>query len=399
MMKKIILIALGTTLYINLIAQEFITNKKGSEYKFTVIVDNEASDVVSQGRTGTCWSFSALSFFESELKRLGKGEHNLSEMFVVRKAYEDKARMYARMYGLSNFDEGGAFVDIPYVIRKYGIVPEEVYKGLNYGSESHNHAEMAEILKSTMKAVVSNPQKTLTTQWPEAISGILDAYLGVVPEKFTYKGKEYTPKSYAQSLGLNMDDYVSITSFNHHPFYHPFVVEVPDNWTYGQSYNLPLHEMIEVMDNALTNGFTFAWGSDVSEKGFSFKNGLAIVPENEDDINVKGKDNKHFNDAGADKQSSAFDTPKPEKKITQEMRQAAFDNWETTDDHGMHATGILKDQNGTKYYIIKNSWGTDYNECDGYFYASETYVKYKTINFMVHKDGLPKDIKKKLNIK
>lgn len=398
-MKKIILIALGTTLYINLIAQEFITNKKGSEYKFTVIVDNEASDVVSQGRTGTCWSFSALSFFESELKRLGKGEHNLSEMFVVRKAYEDKARMYARMYGLSNFDEGGAFVDIPYVIRKYGIVPEEVYKGLNYGSESHNHAEMAEILKSTMKAVVSNPQKTLTTQWPEAISGILDAYLGVVPEKFTYKGKEYTPKSYAQSLGLNMDDYVSITSFNHHPFYHPFVVEVPDNWTYGQSYNLPLHEMIEVMDNALTNGFTFAWGSDVSEKGFSFKNGLAIVPENEDDINVKGKDNKHFNDAGADKQSSAFDTPKPEKKITQEMRQAAFDNWETTDDHGMHATGILKDQNGTKYYIIKNSWGTDYNECDGYFYASETYVKYKTINFMVHKDGLPKDIKKKLNIK
>lgn len=398
-MKKYGVLLIGAALSISSFAQETITNKEGSEYKFTVLKDNDASDVVSQGRTGTCWSFSTLSFFESELERLGKGKHNLSEMWIVRKAYEDKARMYARMYGKSNFDEGGAFVDIPYVIKKYGIVPEEVYGGLNYGSESHNHAEMAEILRKTMDAVISNKQKTLTTQWDDAVSGILDAYLGKIPESFTYQGKKYTPESYAASLGLNMDDYVSLTSFTHHPFYSQFVIEVPDNWTYARSYNLPMDELVSTMESALMNGYTTAWGADVSEKGFSFKNALAIVPENDDDINVKGKDNKHFNDAGADKKSSAFETPKPEKKITQEMRQEAFDSWATTDDHGMHATGVMKDQNGTKYFIIKNSWGTKHNDCDGYFYASETYVKYKTVNYMLHKDGIPKDIKKKLGIK
>lgn len=380
-------------------AQETITNKEGSDYTFKVVVDNEASGVVSQGNTGTCWSFSTLSFFESELKRLGKGDHNLSEMFIVRKAYEDKAEMYVRMHGKNNFDEGGAFVDIPHVIRQYGIVPEEVYKGLNYDSELHNHSEMAEILRSTMDAVVKNKQGSLTPQWDEAVDGILDAYLGKIPEKFTYQGKEYTPQSYAESLGLNLDDYVSISSFTHHPYYTQFVLEVPDNWTFGRSYNVPLNEMMEVMDYALNNKYTFAWGADVSEKGFSFRNALAIVPENEADIDVKGKDNKHFNDAGADKESSAFETPKPEKNITAEMRQKAFDNYETTDDHGMHATGIVEDQKGNKYYIIKNSWGTKYNDCDGYFYASEAYVKYKTINFMVHKDGIPKEVKKKLGIK
>lgn len=226
----------------------------------------------------------------------------------------------------------------------------------------------------------------------------MDAYLGEIPKEFEYKGKKYTPQSYAKSIGLNMDDYVAITSFTHHPYYESFVLELPDNWAFGKAYNVPLNEMIEILDNAIMNGYSAAWASDVSEKGFSFKNGLAIVPEDESTIAVKGRDKKHFNDAGADKVSNAFDEPVKELEITQEMRQVGFDNYKTTDDHGMHITGIVKDQNGTKYYIVKNSWGTG-NHNDGYFYASAPYVKYKTTNFMIHKDGIPANIKTKLGIK
>lgn len=378
---------------------EKVTNREGSDYQFTVIHDLETTPVQSQGRTGTCWTFSALSFLESELMRMGKGKHELSEMWIARNAYYDKAINYVRMHGHFNFGPGGAFHDIPYVIRKYGIVPLSAYEGLNYGARTHNHSEMDAMLKSMVDVVIKSPQnRQLTTSWTDAINGVLDAYLGKKPENFVVDGKTYNGKSYAKELGLNMDDYVVLGSFTHHPFYEQFVLAVPDNWAFGQVYNLPVDELMEVAEYALEKGYTWAWAADVSEKGFSFRDGLAIVPEDESTIRKRGRDNKHFSDAGAEKIGDAFNQPVKEKTITQEMRQIAYDNYQTTDDHGMHVTGLVKDQAGTKYFIVKNSWGTG-NFCDGYFYASEAYFKYKTMNIMLHKSALPKKLAKKLGIK
>lgn len=379
-------------------SQDTIRNKKGGGYLFTKVVNYDATPVQDQSNTGTCWTFSTLSFFESELLRTGKGTHNLSEMFIVRNAYIDKAEKYVRMHGKSNFGQGGSFWDIPYVIKNYGIVPEEVYGGKNYGSEKHNHSELEAILGAIAKTVTENHQKTLTTSWKIAYTAVVDAYLGNIPSDFTYHGKKYTPSTYASSLGLNMADYITITSYTHHPFYQKFVLEVEDNWASQSIYNVPLDEMMSVVNNALNTGFTVAWATDVSEKGFSFKNGLAIVPEDENTVSKKGEDNKHFSNAGADKTGTPFDAPCNEKQITQQNRQEAFDNYQTTDDHGMHITGIYKDQTGKIFYQVKNSWGTKNNDCDGYLFASETFVKYKTMDIMVHKDALPKDIKKKLGI-
>lgn len=379
-------------------AQDTLKNREDGKYYFTVIKNLDATEVESQDRTGTCWSFSTLSYFESELMRKGKGNHILSEMFIVRKAYEDKAVNYVRMNGHFNFGPGGAFHDIPHVIKKYGIVPQIEYVGREYGGDKHNHAELDDILKATMDVIVKNPQKTLTKSWRKAVSGILDAYLGEVPTEFEYQGKKYTPRSYADELGLNMDDYVSLTSYTHHPFYTRFNLEIPDNWAFGLSYNVPLDDLQKVMDHAISSGYTFAWGADVSEKGFSFKNGLAILPEDESTIEVKGKDNKHFSDAGAERISNAFDEPVKERWVTQEERQEAFDNYQTTDDHGMHITGLVKDQKGNEYYMVKNSWGLTHNDCDGYFYASKAYARYKTMNIYLHKDAIPKDLRKKLGI-
>ena len=396
-------VLLSASLFAN--AQDkFETNKKGSEYKFKVIKDLEALEVQNQGRTGTCWSFSSLSFFESEIIRTGHGKHNLSEMYIVRNAYIGKAENFLRMYGTFTFGAGGAFHDIPWVIRRFGIVPEEVYRGLNYGDTIHRHAEMEAILTGTVKALANKPQNGhLTPVWKKAFTGILDAYLGELPDnvedfKFNFQGKEYTPISYAKELGLNMDDYISITSYTHHPFYSKFVLEVQDNWALQSCYNVPLDEFMQIMENAIMKGYTFAWGADVSEKGFNYRVALALLPEDEATIKVKGKDNKHFSDAGAEKVSNAFMTPVKEKIVTQEERQLAFDLQETTDDHGMHITGIVEDQTGKKYFIVKNSWGKS-NECDGYFFASFPYVRYKTMNILVHKDALSKAMKKKLGIK
>lgn len=385
-----------------------ITNKEGSKYRFTKEVHLDATPVQSQGWTGTCWSFSALSFFETELARKGKTMPILSEMYIVYQAYLGKADKYFRTDGNTNFDEGGAFHDIPWVISRFGVVPESVFTGLNYGSEKHTHAELAAILKGAMQGVLDAREELddepMTTAWRSAIRGILNAYLGEVPEKvedFTFKvdGKDYNPISYRDELGLNMDEYISLTSFSNHPWNSKCQLAIADNWAWGSSYNVPLEDLWGAAEYALKEGYSFAWGADVSEDYFSFRSGLAIVPEDMSTIYVSGKNNKNFSDAGSDKKASCFMEPGKELEITQELRQAGYDGKQTTDDHGMHAVGLYKDQNGTKYLLIKNSWGTNYNDCDGYFYASEAYFKYKTINIYLHKDALSKEMKKKLGIK
>lgn len=380
---------------------EPVKNAEGSEYQLTKIAHLDATPVQSQGYTGTCWSFSALSFFESELMRKGnKNPDLLSEMYVVRKAYESKATKYIRMDGKVNFSEGGAFHDIPYVIKNYGIVPLDVYQGLNYGSESHDHSELFEVLNGAMQGLLGHMKNSgdeLSTAWMSAMTGILDAYLGKDIKEFEYKGKKYTPHSYAKAIGLNMDEYVSLTSFTNHAMYQRCLLEIPDNWAWGESYNVGLNELFEACEYALKNGYTLAWGADVSEKGFSFKNGLALVPEDPSTIEVAGRDNKNFSNAGADKISNAFVTPVKELAITPELRQKGYDNKTTTDDHGMHIVGIYKDQNGTKYLLVKNSWGTG-NYPKGYLYVSENYFKYKTINIYLHKDGVMPALKKKLSL-
>lgn len=401
-MKKFILVALIISSAFGLKADfrnDTIRNKKDGGYFFSEITKIDHNIVQNQCRTGTCWSYSSLSLFESELIRMGKPKVNLSEMFIVRGAYLEKAKNYIRMDGHFNFGQGGAFHDILVTMDRYGIVPEADYNGLQYGTDKHNHSEMSAMLKGMLDAVKRRPQdKKLTPNWMKAVEGTVEAYLGEAPEKFTFEGKEYTPLSFRDYLGIDASNYVSLTSFTHHPFYSTFAIEVPDNWAMQSSYNLPLEEFWQVMTYSLKNGYTFAWGSDVSEKGFSFKNGIGIVPTHDSLLKVVGKDNKHFSDAGADKIGSAFDSPQAEKTITQEMRQMGFDNKTTTDDHGMHAVGLAEDQKGNMYVKIKNSWGTP-NYLKGYMFISEAYMKYKTINIQIHKDAIPKDIKKKLGIK
>jgi len=378
-------------------AQDSLTNKTGSRYRFNRVIDLASTDVKDQCKTATCWSFSTLSMLESELIRTGKGKHDLSEMFVVRWGYVEKAINYIRMNGKCNFEQGGEAHDIPYIIAKYGIVPEEVYKGLEYGQIRHNHDEMLAMLQGMMEKLKNNPGGTYSKVWIKAVEGVLDAYLGKIPEKFNYRGKEYTPISYATELGLNMDDYVAITSFTHHPYYKPFTIEVPDNWSMQQAYNVKLDEMTASVIDALKNGYTVAWAADVSEKGFSFRDGLGIVPASDTLVKKKGEDSKFFNDAGAQRSGSAFDQPYPEKKITADLRQEDFDKQLTTDDHGMHITGLLTDQNGTRYFKVKNSWGSG-NHCEGYLYVSEAYFRHKTISIMLHENGIEKKLKEKLEI-
>ncbi len=390
LMKKSQLLSIFvlTILSINLHAQNPIyKNKKDGGYNFTVVKNLEATPIQDQGNTGTCWSFSTLSFFESEMIRQGKKGFNLSEMYVARRCYEDKGQLYVRMHGTTPFAQGGAFHDVTYVLKKYGMVPEEAYKGLNYGENKHNHTEVEKILHNYVKAVVESGSKgKISTIWKQGYLSILDTYFGKVPEQFTFNGKTYTPQSYAKEMGLNPDDYIEITSFNHHPFYSQFMLEVPDNWLFGKVYNVPLNELSEIMDYAINNGFSVAWASDVSEKGFSFKNGVAIVPE------------KDWSEYSKEEIEKFFNEPTKQRVITQEMRQLGFDNYETQDDHGMHIVGIFKDQLGQKYYLVKNSWGDKSNECDGFFYASDAFFQLKTTCIMLHKKAVPPAIAKKLGL-
>ncbi|MFY9151601.1 MAG: C1 family peptidase [Prolixibacteraceae bacterium] len=393
---------------VGLLATSFVVSaqdKKEEEtekgFQFTSIKDIPCTSVKDQYRSGTCWSFSGLGFLEAEMLRLGKPEVDLSEMYVVYHSYDDKALKYVRLHGSLSFGAGGAFHDVTNVIREYGIVPEEVYKGLNYGEDKHVHGELDRTMLDQVKAVVENPNKKLTTAWHDALDGTLDSYLGKLPEKFTYEGKEYTPKSFAKDfVGLNMDDYVEISSYTHHPFYSKFIIEVPDNWAWDEVYNVPLNEFEEIIDNSINSGYTVAWAADVSEKGFSTsKVGVAVVPE-VDKANMTDAEIakwEKLNEKDKNEKLYKLSKPGPEKVITQELRQIDFDNYQTTDDHGMLIVGSAKDQDGNLYYKVKNSWG-DYNDYKGYFYASKAYVKYKSTSIMVHKDAIPKNIRKKLNL-
>lgn len=382
-------------------AQDKKEEEKEDGFKFTSVKEIPCTSVKDQYRSGTCWSFSGLGFLEAEMLRLGKPVVDLSEMFVVRHAYSDKATKYVRLHGSLNFGAGGAFHDVTNVIKNYGIVPEEVYKGLNYGEEKHVHGELDRVLLENVKAVVDNPNKKLTNAWHEAFEGTLETYLGKFPEKFNYQGKDYTPQTFAaEYVGLNMSDYVEITSYTHHPFYSKFIIEIPDNWSWDEVYNVPLNELNEIIDNAVNTGYTVAWAADVSEKGFlTSQKGIAVIPEVDKQNMSDAEISKWEKLSDKEKNEELFKLSKPgkEKIINQELRQVDFDNYQTTDDHGMLIVGTAKDQNGAMYYKVKNSWG-DYNDYDGFFYASKPYVEYKTMSIMVHKDAIPKNIRKKLNL-
>lgn len=368
-------------------------------YQFTTVKEVKISPVKNQNRTGTCWCFSGLGFLESELLRMGKGEYDLSEMFIVNHSYKDKADKYVRLHGYLNFAQGGSFGDVLYAAKHYGLVPESVMNGLNYGETMHVHGEMESAAANYLKAIIKNPNRKLSTAWKKGFDGIIDAYLGELPEKFTYNGKEYTPKSFAEELGLNIDDYVSLTSFTHHPFYSAFPIEVQDNWRWDLSYNLPIDELMQVFDNAINNGYSIAWASDVSEKGFS-RNGIAVAADIES-MERSGSDQDRWlglSQTQKDQEiKKMLEKPCQEIKVTQELRQEEYDNYKTTDDHGMLIYGIAKDQTGKKFYMVKNSWGTD-SKYKGTWYASETFVAFKTMNIVVHKNAIPKEIRAKLGI-
>lgn len=395
-MKKITLLSISVCLFLAL--NVFGQDETAEGYKFTPISEVGATSVKNQSSSGTCWSFSTIALFESELIRMGKPAVDLSPMFVARMTYHNKAQRYVRFHGSISFSGGGASGDVTDVIRSYGIVPMDVYQGLNYGTDSHQHDELDEVTKAYVDEVVKNPNRKLSTAWLNGFDAILDAYFGKVPESFVYEGKEYSPKSFVQYLGLNVDDYVEISSFSHHPFYEKFIIEVPDNWAHGEVYNVPLDEFGQIVDYAVDNGYPISWGSDVSEPGFSWSNGIAIVPDIEDE-ELAGSDMAKWTKMSVrEKNAKAFDKPGKEMVITQELRQKGFDSYETTDDHGMLIVGKARDQNGAIYYKVKNSWGES-GRYNGYFYASKPFVLYKSMTIMLHKNAVPKDIKKKLGIK
>jgi len=401
MMKKTVLILMAIAvaampMYAQKSKKQAAPEPEG--YKFTTVVSLPVTPVKNQSATGTCWCFATTSFMESELLRMGKGEYDLAEMYVVRKTYENRLFDNYLRRGKGNLGQGSLSPSWLRVFRENGIVPQEVYSGINYDSQLHNHSE----LQSYIDAIATVPVKMrrLSEESNEVANAVLDIYMGEVPATFTYKGQSYTPKTFAASLGLNMDDYVHITSFSHFPFYTEGLLEVPDNWEMNRFHNVPLDELIQIMDYALNNGYTVAWDGDVSERGFSHANGVAINPDLARVESLAGTDRARFEVAqGAPAANQAlFEKPGPEINVTQEIRQNGYETYVTSDDHLMHVTGIVKDQNGTKYYITKNSWGTDRNPHGGYLNMSESYVRAKTVFILVHKDAVPEDIRSKMGI-
>ena len=407
-MKKTIAILAAAMLCAPAFAQE--EQKKEDEgYKFTDVKVLPITSVKNQAQAGTCWCYSGLGFIEAELLRMGNGEYDFSELYIVSNTYNDRAMAAIRTSGDVSFSQGGAFSDVLYGMKHFGLVPEECMRpGVMYGDTLSNHNELSALTDAMVAAVAKNDKLKKLQASPEgellcrkAIAAVHDVYLGPRPEKFTYKGKEYTPMSFYESLGINPDDYVSVTSYTHHPFYERFVLEIQDNWRHSLSYNVPIDEMMEIMDYAIANGYPIAWGSDVSENGFRMgvRKGFCVLPADAKTVaGLQGSDMAHWTGMTAKGiADEAAKHPTPQRWVTQEERQLAYDNRETTDDHGMVIYGTAKDQMGNEYYMVKNSWGTDVS-LNGMFYASKAFVRYKTMNFVVHKDVLLGYTKSRLGV-
>lgn len=404
-MKKILILAAILMLPLtSTFAQRRIapaqTQKTDEGYRFTPVIELKATPVKNQASTGTCWCFATTSFVESELLRMGKEVYDLSEMYIVRQNYTDRLKDNYLRQGRGNLGPGSLAHDFMRIFTDHGIVPDEVYPGLNYGSPTHNHGELQAFVNAM--AAVPVQRKKESEQYYKIADAVLDTYLGKSPETFTYRGATYTPASFASGLGINPSDYVEITSFTHFPFYSQGILEVPDNWAMEKFYNVPLDELIEIMDFSFEKGYTVNWDGDVSEKGFSHSKGIAIIPEIQKTDDYPTTDRARFEKMSTTERQEEvykFLKPYPEARITQEIRQAGYESFTTTDDHLMHLTGIVKDQNGTKYYRTKNSWGTERNEFGGYLNMSESFVRAKTIFIMVHKEGIPAAIRNRLGIK
>ena len=379
---------------VTLFAQDGLVNslkanaseKSKENFKFTDVINLANTPVKAQGSSGTCWSYATNSFLESEMIRSGKAPVELSQIFSARNAYIEKGKNYVRMHGAVTLGDGGSLHDVPNMLKKYGAVPQEVYTGLNYGTSKNKFAEMTALSESLLAAVIKNPNGELTPNWEKAYTAVLDSYLGQVPQNFVYKGKNYTPQTFAKEVvGLNSDDYIEMSSVNSAPYYTKTMLMVPDNWSFDMVYNVKMNDLTDVIDNALSNGYTVAWATDVSEKGFSWKNGVAYIPI------------KKVDDMTALEKAEMFNGPKPELEITDDMRQTAFDNYGTTDDHGMHIIGLAKDQDNKEYYVVKNSWGAT-NDYKGYIYVTKNFVKFKTTALMVHKNAIPAAIASKIKV-
>ena len=356
------------------------------KFHFRDLIDLEHTSVKNQASSGTCWSYSTNSFLESEMIRMGKEPVELSALFSAHNEYVEKAGIMVRMHDVTNWGDGGECHDVLNMYAKYGAMPQEAYTGLQYGTTKNKFGELQGMLKAMLTTVISNPNGTLTTSWNKAFNAVLDAYLGAIPEKFEWHGKTYTPKSFAEErVGIHPDDYIEMSSYTNYPYYKLVPFLVPDNWSMEPVYNVKMEDLTNVIDNALQKGYTIAWGTDVSEKYFSWKNGVAYVPEKEYD-DMDDSDKKYM-----------FDGPKTERVITPESRQQAFDNYNTTDDHGMHIIGMAADQNGRKYYKVKNSWGAK-NDYKGYIYVTAAFVQYKTTSILLNKNGVLPELRKKLSI-
>ena len=376
------------------------TNDSTEGFRFTTIDSVAITPVKDQNRSSTCWAFSTLGFLESEVLRTKGIELDFSEMYVVSKTMIDRATYCVRLYNEPHFAPGGSAYDVIYCMSHYGLVPQEAMPGIRYAWTKNDtlpvHSELDHVASGYLKGL--SGLKRISPVWREGLQAIYDTYLGSCPEEFVYEGKKYTPKSFVQFLSLKEDDYISITSYTHHPFYERFALEVPDNWRMDQMYNVPMEDMMRIIDNALANGYTLAWGADVSEIGFTRK-GIGVVPDEDNGADITGSDMAKWVGMSNDKKKEELTKkPLPEKTITQQMRQDAFDNWENTDDHGMQIFGTAQDQNGKRYYMIKNSWGTLRSDYKGIWYVSEAFMQYKTNDILVHKNAIPKDIRKKLGL-
>ena len=401
-MKKILTFALMALMALSASAtKKKEAAKDANKPVFTVIKEIPITSMKDQNRSGTCWDYSTLSFFEAEILKATGKTYDLCESFVANKTYLERAVQVVRYHGDCQFAQGGSSEDVLHTLKTHGICPEDAmpFPGSLYGDSLNNFNEFFSLLEPYVAAISKSSAKKISNQWKVGLQGILDAYLGKCPEKFTYQGKEYTPKSFMASLGINLDDYVSITSYTHHPFYSAFAVEVQDNWRFPLSYNLPMDEMMQVIDYAVENGYTVAWGGDVSEDGFT-RQGLAYAIDAKAAQGLGGSDMARWLKLTAEKKRNLIDSlgcTVPEIVPTQELRQERFDNWELTDDHGMQIYGVAKDQNGKEYYMVKNSWG-ETGEYKGTWYMTKAFIAANTMDFLINKNAIPAEIRKKLGI-